>query len=130
MSLFSKSGGDQLYYRLQFYPAHMLGDFAKDAVEFETRIIYRTKEQLLAGMNSELTHWQANPVSKERRVVWLLNNIPSEQDWERKSESFILSTVCRDFTYNGRQESLLILSFASAYRVKNLNYDSVCLLAK
>ena len=130
MSLFNKSGSDQLYYRLQFYPSHMIGDFAKDLLDFETRITYRTKKQLLEGMNDDLTHWQANMRSKSRRVVWLLNNIPSEQDWDRKSDSFILSTVCRDFTYNGRQESLLILSFASAARLRTLNYESVRVMAK
>ena len=130
MSLFSKSGSDQVYYRLQFYPAHMLGAFTNSCINFESRIIYRTKKELMKGMNDELTHWQASPSSKLRRVVWLLNNIPSQDEWERKSDSFIISTVCRDFVHNGRQESLLILSFASAARVRNLDYDTVCMLAK
>ncbi len=105
----------QLEYKLTYWPRHMLGPSARRAIFEETGPRALRKENFLAGCNEELTHF--TNLDDKFKIVWLFNNIPSRDEWERKSGSYLLTVSTRKFR-NANMEDVIILSFCSPFEAK------------
>lgn len=100
----------QLDYKLQYWPRHMLGPSARSYIFEETGPRALRKENFLAGCNEDMTHF--TNLDDKFKIVWLFNNVPSKDEWERKSPGFLLTVSTRKFRHVDR-EDVIILSFCS-----------------
>jgi hypothetical protein len=97
----------QLAYKVKFFPWREVPTSAKLLVSWR-RFIYRTKTEVLKDINDEMTC-----ITYKNRcytIVWEYNNIPTQQEWERKSDNYQLSC---DFRFSPLipELAVCILSF-------------------
>ena len=100
----------QLDYKLTYWPRHMLGSVARSLIFEETGPRVLRKENFLAGCNETMTHF--TNLDDEFKIVWLFNNVPSKDEWERKSPTYLLTVSTRKFRHADRKD-VIILSFCS-----------------
>lgn len=114
----------QLFYKLQYWPATRLSDKAK-LLCHSRRAVMLPKHVLLDCMNKELTHiYMPNFAGAlSYRIVWAYNNIPTEQEWDKKSGNYLISVEFRTFVHC-QHEPVAIFSFG--YCSDELAYDRDC----
>lgn len=112
------SNSSQLDYKLTYWPRHMLGPQARSLIYQETGPRPIRKENFLAGCNSDLTKF--TNLDTTYKIVWLFNNVPSQEEWERKSGSYLLTVSTREFKHSSR-EDVIILSFCSPTEAAAVN---------
>lgn len=77
----------QLAYMVKFYPWSVVPAAGKALVVWRRRQ-FMTKAQVEAGLDEDklkLTHG-----GRTYKIVWAYNNIPTEQEWVRKSAGFLI----------------------------------------
>lgn len=114
----------QLFYKLQYWPSWLLSVKAKQLCHYRNGIVF-PKHTLLACMNEELTHIYMPGFAGTRsyKIVWAFNNIPTEQEWDKKSDDYLISVEFRTFVHC-QHEPVAILSFGN-YKDK-LAYERDC----
>lgn len=113
----TNSAQTQLDYKLRFLPLHMLGTTARGRVANFTEPVAFRKEDLVNNLDDDALHLLLRKT--QWKIVWLYNNIPSEEEWGRKSKSYLITFQLRSFRNSlGQMENVAILSFASPDEVK------------
>lgn len=77
----------QLAYKIKFYPWQELSDKAKELIVLRKHNYYR-KSEIICRLNETLETFTLRDT--EYQIVWQYNNIPTELEWERKSNSYII----------------------------------------
>lgn len=75
----------QLAYRVKFFPFNTLSESAKDLIVW-SKLVYMRKKDIEDNLNEDKTKIIYR--SKEYVILWAYNNIPTQKEWEGKSESF------------------------------------------
>jgi len=75
----------QLAYRVKFFPFNTLSESAKDLIVW-SKLVYMRKKDIEDSLNEDKTKIIYR--SKEYVILWAYNNIPTQKEWEGKSESF------------------------------------------
>jgi hypothetical protein len=82
----------QLAYKIKFFPWNELTDGAKELICWHKNI-YKRKSDILAACNESLTELTRG--DRSYKIVWAYNNMPTQQEWERKTDSFLIRTEFR-----------------------------------
>lgn len=103
----------QLFYKLQYWPSWLLSDKAKKLCHYRNGVVL-PKHALLNHMNEELTHIYMPEFAgaSNYRIVWAFNNIPTEQEWDKKSGDYLISVEFRTFVHR-QHEPVAIFSFGN-----------------
>lgn len=82
----------QLAYRVKFWPLAELNEVAKELICWK-KMIYMRKREILAACSPSLE----TITIKERpyKIVWAYNNIPTEQEWNGKTDEFLIRVELR-----------------------------------
>ena len=75
----------QLAYRVKFFPYNALTESAKDLIVW-SKLVYMRKGEIEDRLNEDKT--RITYKSKDYVILWAYNNIPTQMEWEGKSESF------------------------------------------
>ncbi len=92
MNLFqSLSGPDRkktmLAYRVKYWPNSELSQVAKTYI-VHNKAIYLPKAPIIDLCNKDRTHLSFGNVSY--LIAWAWNNIPTELEWDKKSDSYLI----------------------------------------
>lgn len=82
----------QLAYRVKFWPFVELNAAEKELICW-SKTVYLRKRQILAACMpgfEVLTYKERN-----YKIIWAYNNIPTEQEWERKTDEFLIRVELR-----------------------------------
>ena len=82
----------QLAYKIKFFPWQELTGGAKKLVCWHKNICMR-KSDILAACDESLNTMTRG--TRDYKIVWAYNNMPTQQEWERKSAGFILRAEFR-----------------------------------
>lgn len=82
----------QLAYKIKFFPWLELTAGAAQLVCWHKNI-YMRKSEILAACDENLTKLRRG--TRDYKIVWAYNNIPTQQEWERKTDSFLIRTEFR-----------------------------------
>ena len=82
----------QLAYKVKYFPFHELSPAAKELIVWG-RTVYFRKQELEDRLNEAKTLLTYN--GKDYVILWAYNNIPTEQEWDGKSESFLIRVELR-----------------------------------
>ncbi len=76
-----------LAYRVKHWPLSELSPVAKSKL-VSNKLVYLPKQLILDNCNEERTHM----FFKNRRyaIAWAWNNIPTELEWDKKSDSYLI----------------------------------------
>jgi hypothetical protein len=76
-----------LAYRVKHWPLSELSPVAKSKL-VSNKLVYLPKQMILDNCNEERTHM----FFKNRRyaIAWAWNNIPTELEWDKKSDSCLI----------------------------------------
>jgi hypothetical protein len=99
----------QLAYKLNYYPAEHLPDKTKVDWLVSNRVRYFKKKDLLLLCDEDLTTITTklgSPISY--KINWAFSNIPTEQEWDKKSDGYIIRCEFRMTHVTG---PVCILSF-------------------
>jgi len=82
----------QLAYRVKFWPKSELTEGAKQLICW-SKTVYLRKRQILAACMPDFE----TLVYKDRsyKIVWAYNNIPTEQEWDGKTDEFLIRVELR-----------------------------------
>lgn len=95
MSLFSKAVNrqyTQLAYKVRCYPWHDLPQAGKDLTRWHRKLILR-KSEVLTMLDESMEHFIHE--GRMYRIVWAYNNVPTEQEWNKKSDSWLVTIELR-----------------------------------
>lgn len=107
----------QLDYKLRHLPQHMLGTTAASMIINSTSPLSVHKSDIVHSLDEDALHLYIR--NREWKITWLYNNIPSADEWGRKSPSFLITFQLRSFRNTaGQVENVAIFSFASPDEVK------------
>ena len=107
----------QLDYKLRHLPLHMLGTAAISKVRNSTNPVAIRKRDVVHNLDKDATHLLLHKTAW--KITWLYNNIPSADEWGRKSATFLVTFQLRSFWNTaGQIENVAIFSFASPDEVK------------
>lgn len=81
-----------LAYRVKHWPLSELSKAAKSKL-ISNKLRYMPKHEVLASCNEERTHMFVN--SRRYAIAWAWNNIPTEQEWDKKSDSYLIRVELR-----------------------------------
>lgn len=82
----------QLAYRIRYWPYNQLSKAARDLIR-SFKLFYLRKDQLLARCNAERNRLTFNGV--DYQIVWEYNNMPTEKEWNGKTDSFLVHVELR-----------------------------------
>ncbi len=101
----------QLFYKLQYWPSFLLSAKAKQLCHYRNAVVF-PKRALLDCMNEELTHiyMPGFAGATSYKIVWAFNNIPTEQEWDKKSDEYLVSVEFRTFVHR-QHEPVAIFTF-------------------
>lgn len=82
----------QLAYRIKYWPISELNEGTKEFICWR-KTVYLRKRQILAACMPDFE----TLVYKERsyKIVWAYNNIPTEQEWNGKTDEFLIRVELR-----------------------------------
>ena len=82
----------QLAYRVKCWPRAELSDTAKDLICWHKMVYMRKREILAACMPGfEVLTYK----NKDFKIVWAYNNIPTELEWNGKTDEFLIRVELR-----------------------------------
>lgn len=100
----------QLAYKANYFPRKQLDDEAGRLICWHSRkMLY--KAQILVGLNEDMTMLNYAPHNKLLQtwaIHWEFNNIPTQLEWERKSDTYIIECDFRVIVDGSR---IVLLSF-------------------
>ena len=82
----------QLAYRIKYWPKAELSDNAKELVCW-SKTVYMRKRQILAACSCELEMLEYK--GRNFKIVWAYNNIPTELEWNGKTDEFLIRVELR-----------------------------------
>lgn len=82
----------QLAYRIKYWPRAELSDTAKDLICWHKMVYMRKREIIAACMPGFETLTYKN---KDFKIVWAYNNIPTELEWNGKTDEFLIRVELR-----------------------------------
>lgn len=82
----------QLAYKVKFFPFNELSDAAKELVAWK-KTVYMRKSDIEDRLDETKTKLTYN--CKDYVIVWAYNNIPTEQEWEGKTDRFNIRVELR-----------------------------------
>jgi hypothetical protein len=97
----------QLAYRIKYWPHAMLSPAAKELISFHKNI-YMRKQDIDYALDETMEHLTIN--HRNYKIVWAYNNVPTEQEWQAKSPSYLVKTELR-FSPAIPELAVVILSF-------------------
>lgn len=77
----------QLAYKIKFYPYAELSDKAKELITLRKHSYFR-KQHVVNLLNESLDTFTLRETSYQ--IVWQYNNIPTQEEWEKKSDSYLI----------------------------------------
>lgn len=91
-NLFSNKGtidrqATQLAYALKFYPWQAVPEAGKKLIAWR-RAVFLTKDRIESLLDPEML--TISHKGYVYPIVWAYNNIPTEQEWKRKSDNFLI----------------------------------------
>ena len=81
-----------LAYRVKHWPYSELSSAAKNKI-ISHRMKYIPKRDILAACNEERTHMFVG--NRRYAIAWAWNNVPTEQEWDKKSDSYLIRVELR-----------------------------------
>lgn len=97
----------QLAYRIKYWPYDRLSDAAKELISYK-RHIYMRKDDIEHCLTDGMQKMLVN--HREYTIVWAYNNIPTEQEWQAKSDGYLVKTEIR-FSPAIPELAVIILNF-------------------
>lgn len=97
----------QLAYKVRCFPWAQVPAAGKELVSWR-RGLYLTKAQILLALDEDMTKLVFK--LRDYTVVWAFNNIPTEQEWERKSDTFLIYADFR-FSPAVKEHAVVVLDF-------------------
>lgn len=108
-----------LAYRVKHWPRSELSRAAVDKI-VSNKVIYLPKLELESRCNRELTHLLWNKHDYE--IAWAWNNIPTELEWDKKSDSYLVRMELRwSPLIPGGKVALLSFELPSTLDLNQLN---------
>ena len=96
----------QLAYRVKFWPHKQLSAAAKDLIVW-SKNIYIRKSDILSACDETLEH--ITKFNRQFKIVWAYNNVPTEQEWNGKSDGYPIKAEFRISPVVG--DPIVVLSF-------------------
>lgn len=100
----------QLMYQANYFPHKELSEQAERLIAWHHhKMLY--KAQILSMLSDDMTTLRYAPHNKEAQdwaIQWKYNSIPTQIEWERKTDSYIISCEFR-VLLDGRK--IVVLSF-------------------
>lgn len=81
-----------LAYRVKHWPMSELSPVAKSKL-ISNKLKYLPKWQVLECCNEERTHMFV--AGRRYAIAWAWNNIPTEQEWDKKSDNYLIRVELR-----------------------------------
>lgn len=81
-----------LAYRVKHWPLSELSPAAKHKL-VSNKLKYLPKWQILANCNEDRTHMFVG--GRRYTIAWAWNNIPTELEWDKKSDSYLIRVELR-----------------------------------
>jgi hypothetical protein len=82
----------QLAYRIKYWPAHELSPVARDLLASNKSCFLRKHMiESVCDETKETLIWRGN----SWRIVWAYNNPPTEEEWSKKGENFLIQCEFR-----------------------------------
>lgn len=115
MSLFKKlqtpdRRQTMLAYRVKFWPYRELSETGKELIKWRKHI-YMRKGDILLNCNETQEVLYVN--ERHYRIVWAFNNTPTEQEWNSKSDDYLVRVELRHSPAIP-EVSVAVLSFTSS----------------
>ena len=77
----------QLAYKIKFYPWQELSNKAKELI-VRTSHEYFHKRDIVAGLDETMETFTLRATTYQ--IVWQYNNIPTQAEWEKKTDGYII----------------------------------------
>jgi len=100
----------QLAYKVRCFPWDLVPPAGKALVSWR-RFRMTSKLQLLAMLSEDKTKLLHN--NREYLIVWSFNNVPTETEWNKKSDNFLISLDFR-FSPAIKELAVVVLDFGLA----------------
>jgi hypothetical protein len=102
----------QLAYRVKYWPFKELSPAAKELIAYNKKVFLK-KGTILDQCNEDKTKLFRG--GREYQIVWEYNNMPTRQEWEGKTDNYLISC---EFRGSAAIEgySVVILSFGLPVR--------------
>lgn len=81
-----------LAYRVKHWPNSELSSAARGKI-ISNKLRYMPKRDLLAACNEHKTHMMVG--NRRYAIAWAWNNIPTELEWDKKSDSYLIRVELR-----------------------------------
>ena len=81
-----------LAYRVRLWPYSELSQVAKSKL-VSNKVIYLRKATIIDTCNEDRTHLTFN--GRSYPIAWAWNNIPTEMEWDKKSDSYLIRVELR-----------------------------------
>lgn len=109
----------QLAYRIKFFPMLQLSAAAKDLIRSNRSFLLR-KQEIFQRCNEDLNKLNYN--GKEYSIVWVYNSMPTEQEWNGKTNSYLISVELRESAViPERRVAILSFNLPSEYAKAHAN---------
>jgi len=82
----------QLAYKIKFYPWQELSDKAKELIILRRRSYFR-KHDVVDMLDETMETFTLRETAYQ--IVWQYNNIPTREEWEKKSDGYLIHVDCR-----------------------------------
>jgi hypothetical protein len=107
----------QVDYKLRHFPLGKLTDAIQSRIRVSSEPRVLRKATILADLSDCGNYLLFN--KQRHKIHWMYNNVPSEDEWGRKSGGYFISIVFRSFINSSRElENIVILSFASPDEIR------------
>lgn len=106
-----------LAYRVKYWPHSELSPVAKSKI-ISNKVKYLPKWQILENCNAERTHMFV--AGRLYAIAWAWNNIPTELEWDKKSDSYLIRVELRCSPFVG-YVALLSFELPSSLDLNQLN---------
>lgn len=97
----------QLAYMAKYFPWSELTDGAKELIVWR-KFLYMHKGILANSLNEDKTKIAPLDSRQEFQILWKYNNIPTQLEWEKKTDRFLIQVDLRIVNGIGR---VALLSF-------------------
>lgn len=77
----------QLAYKISCYPWEAVPKAGRELVSWHRRLLL-TKEKIIPQLDADMLIF--NHKGKYYKIKWAYNNVPTQQEWERKPDNFHL----------------------------------------
>jgi hypothetical protein len=97
----------QLAYKVRCYPWPEVPIAGKQLVSWRRHLV-QTKSAVISCLDEDMTTYQYR--GRVYSIVWTFNNIPTREEWERKTDNFLITVDLR-FSPAIKEMAVAIFSF-------------------